>query len=254
MSEGGETEPIIFRWKGGDVALGYLGRLRWRTRHSDAVVEVGHARAAAALVLDQMFDGTTPGREAAERAPVHVEIAGDVSTLDVDTRMANGWSYSSATSRFDLGPHDALLPFVADLLARSADAAWAVGVEPQRPTPLGRQFSFKAFANAADRNALCNGLAAALTQRLRHSEYPPTAFVSAMQELKELRHDLWSWEPDQAWGTITSLAVPAWACSSPDLAATKTKKPPPKRQSWSSSALSPEVRLSRARQHAVKRG
>jgi hypothetical protein len=195
-----ETEPISFRWAGGVVELGYLGRFRWRVRQPNAVVEADDARAAAVLALDPIFRGAKPGHEALERAPLRIQVGTETSTLDVDARMVNGWTYHDANVRFDLGSHEKLTTFVADLLARNAATAWACGVEPVRPRSIGQEFSFDAFVGAADRDALCRNLAAILTQRLRDSPCPPVALTAAVQELRLLGHDLWSWEHDEIWG------------------------------------------------------
>jgi hypothetical protein len=195
-----ETEPIAFRWAGGVVELGYLGRFRWRVRQPNAVVEADDAAGAAVLALDPIFRGAKPGHEALERAPIRIHVGTRASTLAVDARMVNGWTYDDASYRFDLGSHEKLTPFVAGLLARNAETAWACGVEPVRPQTIGPEFSFDAFVAAADRDALCRALSAILTQRLRESPCPPVALTAAMQELKLLGHDLWSWEPDEIWG------------------------------------------------------
>jgi len=195
-----QAEPIVFQWAGGEVSLGYLGRFRWRLRYADTLVEAADARAAAALTLDQIFHGTTPGQEVAERAPIQIRELNQTSTLNADARMFNGWKYSGIMTDFTVGPHNALLAFVTELLASSAETSWAVGVQPQLPPPLGREFRFAAFVAAGDRQALCRRLESVLTQRLRNSPNPPQIFLSAMQELKSLGHDLWSWDTDRLWG------------------------------------------------------
>lgn len=195
-----EDQPIVIQWAAGAVGLGYVGNFRWRVQTADRVVEADDARAAARLALEHVFRGTTPEREVVERAPIRIRVGGQISTLDVDSRMVNGWTYSSSTHRFDVGPHAKLAAFVADLLARNAETAWAPGVMPVRPQPIGQELSFDAFASAAEPEALCQQLASTLTQRLRASPCPPVAFTQAMQELKQLGHDLWSWEMDEVWG------------------------------------------------------
>lgn len=200
IREMADVEPIVFSWKGGEVSVGYLGCLRWRVTGGPAVAELADARRAATHVLDQVFKGASPGCEVAERAPIRIHLPDEDGALHADPKMVNGWSYSGARLHFDIGPHDELLPFVTKLLTENADAAWGFGVEPQRPTPLGQEFSFEAFSNAPDRGALCRQLASVVAERLRGSAHPPAALELAIKELEDLGHNLWSWDAERVWG------------------------------------------------------
>ncbi len=193
------VDPIALRWNGGELTLGYLGRFRWRLRHADAVVEADDAEAAGAAALQRIFRGASPGREAAERTPIRISVGAERSVLVADARMINGWTHDCASYRNDIGVHENLAKFLPAFLSENVDAAWAAGIDPRRPPPLGQEFCFDSFANKADSEALCRRLAVALTQRLRESPYPYGAFDAAMRELKELGHDLWSWG-DGEWG------------------------------------------------------
>ncbi len=135
-----------------------------------------------------------------ERVPIQVWINGDTGRFEADPRMDNGWTYSNRRMRADLGAHHALQPFVVGLLSGNAESAWAVGVEPNRPQPLGQEFAFDAFLKTSNREVLCRRLATLLTHRIKESPSPGQAFVGAMGELKMLGHDLWSWDDDVYWG------------------------------------------------------
>jgi hypothetical protein len=194
-----EREPVVFRWGGGEVSLGYLGRFRWRLKHAGVTVEAADTKAAARLAFDYIFSGATPGRESTERAPIELQLPDGKHTFVADKRMFNGWSYSSAKESSDLGSHDLLLNCWTALLSESAEQAWALGVEPERSPPLGVDFCFQSFESAADPDALCRRLASVLTQRLQASPNPGGAFLSAMEELKALGHDLWRRDLDYRW-------------------------------------------------------
>jgi len=193
-------EPIAFEWRDQVLTLGYLGGLRWRIRHVDQVVEASDTDDAARIVLERIFRGATAGQEAIETAPIRVTLEDDVSTFVRDARMVNGWTYCGDDCRFDLGSHEKLQEFVSQAVARRAERAWALGVTPIHPVPVGEAFSFESFAAATDSNAMCARLATVLAARFRESPHPATAFVSAMKELKALGHDLWSWDED-LWGS-----------------------------------------------------
>jgi hypothetical protein len=195
----GARWPIVFRWRSGEISLGYLERFRWRIRSAEGTTEAADARAAAAAVLARIFEGVTPSREVAERAPIHVFVGAEASALEADERMFNGWTYASARVRFDVGAHDELHAFVSDLLSKNAERAWASGGAPEPPIAIGRDLSFEAFASAVDPRPLCDRLAAVLSRRVRSSPDPSGAFVAAMHELRALGHDLWSWDED-VWG------------------------------------------------------
>jgi len=191
-----ETEPIVVSWPGGTSSVGYLGGTRWRVRISERVLDFDDTRAAAAAVLEQIFRGTTPGRECAERDPIRLKTPRRTAALFADPRMLNGWTVEIAgASRFDLGAHSELLIWAARFFEAEAHVAWANGVERIRPAPLGPEFSFQAFLTATDRDALSRRLGEALMERI-HDSIP---FMETIDELRALGHDLWSWD-DDVWG------------------------------------------------------
>lgn len=182
------------------MRLGYLGSHRWRIDRSGGAIDVDTTHAAAALSLKTLFEGATPGREAAERAPLVIDVGGATSTLEADPRMDNGWIFSSAAARAHVGTHAELENFVARFLAQHAEDAWAPGSSRPTTTPFGEAFSFAAFSAAVDRDSLCDALAKGLIERLRASTDPSATFVRSMRELSDLGHDLWSWDDDRVWG------------------------------------------------------
>jgi hypothetical protein len=183
-----------------EIRLAYLGNHRWRINRPDGTVESETTRAAAALLLATIFDGATAGREAAERGSIALEVSGAITTLAANPRMMNGWTFSSAMARGDLGPHEQLEEFVARWLAQHAEDAWDPAAPKPAPSPLSTDVSFAAFATAADPEALCASLAAILSERLRASTDPSATFLTSMNELRALGHDLWSWDEDRVWG------------------------------------------------------
>lgn len=185
-------EPIVFKWRGGLVSLGYLGNLRWRVRVGAESTDASDAREAIGLVFDTIFRGVSPGTEVAARAPLSMNLAGDRNKLVAEPKCINGWRCISRIIEGDVGDHSQLMGFVVEEVARVAEDAWAIGVDPERPHSLAPRFSFQAFSGASDPDALCRELEAALTQRMRAHPFPPVAFDKAMLELKAAGHDLWN--------------------------------------------------------------
>ena len=180
--------------------MGYVGELRWRVVAEGKSEEAGNLKGAIDLVFAAVFQGTDEGNEVESRAPVHVKAAGSTLKLVRDERYINGWHFILGDVEGTVGKHEVLAGFVADHVGRLAHKAWARGVKPRTPAPLGKQFSFKAFASADEPAALCQELAAVLTARIQAHPSPAEAFESAMQELKALGHDLWSYTLEEVWG------------------------------------------------------
>ncbi len=179
--------------------MGYLGRRRWRVRVGGTAAEFDEVRAAVGRVFEEAF-ASAAGVEARERGPLVVELPRERLEFRKAEQFVNGWWGRSSTSDFTVGDHAALLPVVAERVARSAEEAWADGVTPELRAPLRERFSFAAFAAAGDGPALCRDLEVALEQQLRAHPAPSAAFERAMLELKAAGHDLWCWVPDEEWG------------------------------------------------------
>lgn len=192
-------DPLVLRWAGGSLSLGYLGELRWRITTDDEIAVEPSTQAAARRALDVIFCGAATGHEVAARAPLELDLAGELETLYADPRLVNGWRLRTRDADGDVGAHDRLAPFIAERLARVADRAWANGVVPIRPPPLAPRFSFQAFVVTDDHETLCRQLEAALAERMRAHPSAVVAFESAMRELEDAGHDLWSWA-DEEWG------------------------------------------------------
>jgi hypothetical protein len=195
------SEPIVFRWNGGEASLGYLGSLRWRVRVGEETIEASHVRSAIGLVFDAIFRGVPRGSEVAARSPLELDISREHLRFTAAPKFTNGWRFRSSDVDGDVGPHGALFDFVAERVARAAERAWTIGVEPVIRPSLAPRFSFEAFATAPDPAALCRELEAELNLRLRGHPSASTAFDTAMKELEAAGHDLWSilgdvWGPD----------------------------------------------------------
>lgn len=201
------SEPIRITWATGVVSIGYLGGRRYRVVIADSAIEVAGARAAIDAVLDEIVRGVVTSA-AAERAPIRLSLSDDTIDLVADPRLRDGWTWSSVNARSDLGDRAALAERLASWLASRAECAWARGVEPVRPPPLGHELSFHAFATARDPKSLCAALADHVTRRMRESACPTTSFLASVRELQTMGHDLWSWDVDEVWGHDYMTARP----------------------------------------------
>jgi len=195
-----DAEPVVIEWKGGSASAGYLGRRAWRYVSQHGTRLAGDSTATARLLMQDLFHGVPAGREAELRSPVTIMLPDRTLTLSIDKRMVNGWVRSEDAGRGDGLAHGDLESFLAELLASNAEEAWARGAEPFRPPGIGEGFSFSAFAADPDPSARCERLAAVLDQRLEDGAWPPVVLETAVDELRALGHDLWSIDPDKAWG------------------------------------------------------
>ena len=199
------AEPISFRGPEGRARVGYLGDGRWRVRNGAAALDVGDAHAAVATVLDEVL----PGLEVPEQALLTMTLAREEVTFTKARTFTHGWSCFDGEVRFDVGPRAALHAYLEERIAALADRAWVRGVHPTEPPPLAPRFSFAAFGALSDPAPLCAALRDAITQRMASHPSPRTALLSAVDELREAGHDLWSWTGDPD-GTCNEHAVWGW--------------------------------------------
>jgi hypothetical protein len=59
---------------------------------------------------------------------------------------------------------------------------------------LDARFSYESFVSSSDRAALATELSAELTRRLRSSTRPASECYALIDELRQLGHDLWSFD------------------------------------------------------------
>lgn len=180
--------------------MGYIGNLRWRVRIGDESVDAASIEDAVRTAFAAIFRGAASGSEAASRSPVDLDVAGDHLRFLEEPKFTNGWRFSSRLSSGDVGAHSELFGFVVERVARAAEDAWAIGVQPARPPSLSTRFSFRAFSSVKEPQSLCRDLEIALNERLQAHPSPAAAFEEAMKELKAAGHDLWSYTPEEVWG------------------------------------------------------
>lgn len=201
----GSHEPIVVRWGDDDASVGYLGGHRWRLRHRTDVVEAAPTDRVVDALFARVFAGVGPGHEA--RARPQLTIAGPDRTIEIFAldKFTNGWGFRDAIASGDVGPPDALRGFVRAVIARQADQAWATGMHAMPAPPLDARFGLDGLHRAADPEAWCADLAAALLARARRHPSQQVGFDAAIAELGRMGHMLRRWS---RWEWSTSDAAP----------------------------------------------